>query len=416
MRTNLKRKIWVIGIFFVFIGTSATFDATARRFWRDNFDSYANDQFLDGGADDGGWDGWGHNPTVGAYVRDDYYHTNPYSVEISGASDLVHEYIGYTSGVWDFMVKIYIPVDFSGMSYFILLCDYDGGGSGTVWTVQIRFDSDLDVVESELNGEQAPIIYGEWVAFRCHIDLDYDWLQIYYDEILFAEHAYTDTYQGTGGGSINIAAVDLFANSATSIYYDDIEIGCWYPPIVIDAGGPYSGYVNQNITFTGFFSGGVEPYTWAWDFGDGATASVQNPTHAYSVAGNYTATMTVTDAESTTASDTASVTIFPLKPVLEIEAITGGFGMKSSVKNSGEGAATNVEWTITLDGKLVFVGKSSTGTVATIASAGEEAIKVGFILGFGKTNIVVSATCAEGVTTEATASGFVLGPFILRVE
>ncbi|HIG99903.1 MAG TPA: hypothetical protein HA258_04910, partial [Thermoplasmata archaeon] len=45
-----------------------------------------------------------------------------------------------------------------------------------------------------------------------------------------------------------------------------------------------------------------------------------------------------------------------------------------------------------------------------------EAIKAGFILGFGKTNIVVSATCDEGLTAEATASGFVLGPFILRVK
>jgi len=417
MKTNFKRKILVIGIFFVFLGTSATtLGGKVQSFWRDNFDSYANDQFLDGGADDGGWNGWGSVPAAGAYVRDDYHYSSPYSVEISGASDLVHEYTGYTSGTWTFMTKMYIPVDFSGMSYFILLCDYDGGGSGTVWTVQVRFDSDLDVVESELNGEQAPIIYGEWVAFRCRIDLDSDWLQIYYDEILLAEHAYTDTYQGTGGGSLNIAAVDLFANSATSIYYDDIEIGSWYIPIVIDAGGPYSGYVNQNISFNGFASGGVEPYSWAWDFGDGATASVQNPIHAYSVAGNYTATMTVTDAESSTVSDTASVTIFPPPPALKIGAITSGFGIKSYVKNTGAGVATNVTWTITLDGKLVFVGKSSNGTITTIVPAGKEAIKAGFILGFGKTNIVISATCNEGVSAEASTSGFVLGPFILRVK
>jgi len=416
MKTCLIRKIWVIGIFFLFLGASAVLGASARTWWIDNFDSYANDQFLDGGADDGGWEGWGYSPAVGAYVRDDYHYTNPYSVEISVASDLVHQYTGYTSGTWTFMTKIYIPVDFSGMSYFILLCDYDGVGSGNVWTVIVRFDSELDIVESEFNGEQAPIIYAEWVAFRCRINLDSDWLQIYYDDVLLAEHAYTDTVQGTGGGSLNIAAVDLFANGATSVYYDDMMIGCWPNPITPDAGGPYSGYVNQNISFNGFVSGGIEPYTWEWDFGDGATASIQNPTHAYSVAGNYTAIMTVTDAESTTTSDTASVTIFPPPPALKIGVITGGFGITSYIKNTGAGAATNVTWSIALDGNRIFLGKSSTGTIATIAPTGKEAIKARFIFGFGKTNIVVSATCNEGITAEATVSRFVLGPFILKVE
>jgi phage baseplate assembly protein gpV len=408
-------KILVIGILFLFLGASATI-GSANLVWSDNFDSYANDQFLDGGGDDGGWEGWADTPSAGAYVRDDYSFSAPQSVEIAGASDLVHEYSGYTTGIWDYKAMMYIPIDFSGMSYFILLCGYDGGGSGTVWVVQVHFDSELDLVESEFNGEQAPIVYGEWVEFRCNIDLNSDWLQIYYDGVLLAEHAYTDTVQGTGGGSLNIAAVDLFANGASPVYYDDISL---LPPgeeLVCDAGGPYTGEINQDIAFTGFASGGTTPYTWAWDFGDGATATVQNPTHAYTTAGTYTATLTVTDAASNTATDTATVTVLAPQPVLEIGAITGGFGLKSSVKNTGEGAATNVAWTITLDGKLVFVGKSSTGDFATIAAAGEEAIKAGFILGFGKTGITVSATCDEGVEAEATASAFVLGPFILGVK
>jgi PKD repeat protein len=177
------------------------------------------------------------------------------------------------------------------------------------------------VVESEYNGEQTPLIYDIWVIISCIIDLKNDWLQIYYNGEIFAEHAWTDTVEGTGGGTLNITAVDLFANEATSIYYDDIIIYAWSPPVFIDAGGPYSGYVNQDIAFTGYASGGVEPYTWEWDFGDGATASVQNPTHAYTIAGNYTATMTVTDAQSTTASDTATVTIFPHPP--DTPTVTG---------------------------------------------------------------------------------------------
>lgn len=106
----------------------------------------------------------------------------------------------------------------------------------------------------------------------------------------------------------------------------------------------------------------------------------------------------------------------PSQPELEIGPITGGFGLKSSVKNTGLGDATNIVWNITLDGKLVFLGKSSSGTIASMTPAGEEIIQAGFILGFGKTNIVVTATCNEGKTAEKTASGFVLGPFILGVK
>jgi len=70
-----------------------------------------------------------------------------------------------------------------------------------------------------------------------------------------------------------------------------------------DAGGDYEAAVNETIQFNGSAWGGVEPYTWYWDFGDGATATVQNPTHAYTQEGVYDVTLTVTDATNQTATD-----------------------------------------------------------------------------------------------------------------
>ena len=37
------------------------------------------------------------------------------------------------------------------------------------------------------------------------------------------------------------------------------------------------------------------PISWSWDFGDGNTSSSQNPSHAYSPAGSYTVSLTVTN-------------------------------------------------------------------------------------------------------------------------
>ncbi len=67
--------------------------------------------------------------------------------------------------------------------------------------------------------------------------------------------------------------------------------------------------VDQLLSFTATPSGGVAPYTYAWDFGDGGTSTDQNPTHAYTAAGVYTVTVTVTDACGNTATDTVEVTV-----------------------------------------------------------------------------------------------------------
>ncbi|HWR28041.1 MAG TPA: PKD domain-containing protein [Candidatus Thermoplasmatota archaeon] len=419
MEKKYISKLLVIGVLFLFLGASATL-GSANRAWADNFNSYANDQYLeDGSPGDGGWAGWGIPPdlTAGAYVRDDHYRSSPYSVEIAVTSDLVQQFEGYTTGVWEFIAWQYIPTDFTGDTYFIMLSAYDGSGvePGCTWTVQLKFSGGL--IENQWTAETMPYVAGAWKKISCLIDLDTDWLTIKYNGQLLAQHAYTDGIGGgTGPATLNIAAVDLFSDTGSIVYYDDLSLGAPTAELIAYCGGPYFSEIGEDIIFDGSAEGGAAPYTWAWDFGDGNTSTEQNPTHAYDAAGVYNVSLTVTDAAEETATATTTATITAPSPVLEFGAITGGFGIKSSVKNTGDGAATNVDWTIALDGKLVFLGKSTPGTIATLAPAGDEAIKSSFILGFGKTNIVVSATCDEGVTAEATASAFVFGPFVLGVK
>ena len=416
MEKNFRRKILVIGAFFLFLGASATLGVSARA-WADNFDSYTNGQFLDGGSDDGGWKGWDNAPTAGAYVTNSQSYSSPNSVDINEATDLVHEYEGYTTGQWVYRCMVYVPTDFIGLASFMLLSDYtDGAGQNNKWALVIQFDSTNQVVESYNDLITTPLITGEWVELRTEIDLDSDWFEFYYDNSLLIEKAWTAGWNNAGDGFRVIDAVDLFANTATSVYYDDMSLVPAGEELICDAGGPYSSESGQAIQFTGFASGGTTPYTWAWNFGDGDTAIVQNPTHTYTSPGIYNVTLSVTDATPTTVSDQTTATITAPQPVLEIGTITGGFGVKAVIKNTGTGAATNVDWTIALDGKLVFLGKSSTGTIASIAAAGESSIKSKFILGFGKTNIVVSATCDEGATAELTKTAFVLGPLVIGVK
>jgi len=55
-----------------------------------------------------------------------------------------------------------------------------------------------------------------------------------------------------------------------------------------------SGCTPQIVNFTDLSTGPVT--SWAWNFGDGGTSTLQNPSHTYNAAGTYTVNLTVTSA------------------------------------------------------------------------------------------------------------------------
>jgi PKD repeat protein len=77
------------------------------------------------------------------------------------------------------------------------------------------------------------------------------------------------------------------------------------------AGGPYTGIAGSPIGFSSAGSsdpdGSITGYL--WDFGDGGTSGVANPSHTYSLPGDYTATLTVTDNQGATGTAQAAVTV-----------------------------------------------------------------------------------------------------------
>jgi hypothetical protein len=90
--------------------------------------------------------------------------------------------------------------------------------------------------------------------------------------------------------------------------------------------------------------------------------------------------------------------------------IKGGVGVAASIKNSGTTTLTNISCTITLDGKLIFVGKTKTDLIASLAPGKSITIK-DFVVGFGKTGITATA---GAFTANATGSVFLF--FVFRVS
>jgi len=186
----------------------------------DNFDGYATGSQLHG---QGGWKGWDNNPAAGAIATGAAAYSPPNSAEIFGPSDLVHEFSGYTSGVWTLAFRVYVPSDFSGQSYAILLNSYADGGPYN-WSTQILFDSGLGTVYCDgcSFGGSLPLVTGGWVPVVVEIDFDSDLQTIYYDGQILGQGSWTNGV--SGGGVLNLAAIDLYANSASRIFYDSLTI------------------------------------------------------------------------------------------------------------------------------------------------------------------------------------------------
>ncbi|MEW6051131.1 MAG: PKD domain-containing protein [Candidatus Zixiibacteriota bacterium] len=70
---------------------------------------------------------------------------------------------------------------------------------------------------------------------------------------------------------------------------------------------PASGPAPLAVSFTGGATGGQQPYSYAWNFGDGGTSTLQSPSHTYQSAGSYTATVTVTDSRNATCQKSVAI-------------------------------------------------------------------------------------------------------------
>jgi hypothetical protein len=85
-------------------------------------------------------------------------------------------------------------------------------------------------------------------------------------------------------------------------YLDDTAPDIVELEVTIDA--PPEGIIGENIDFSGEVNGDMSTsYTWAWEFGDGNTSNLPNPTHKYSEPGTYEVSLSVTDADGNQGED-----------------------------------------------------------------------------------------------------------------
>src|SRR5690606_24051547 len=96
------------------------------------------------------------------------------------------------------------------------------------WSTQVIFDSATGMVSNEASGANpgsTPIVTGQWVDLQLDVDLDSDMQTFTYNGVEVFSGSWTGQYPGQGvPGILNIGSIDLFANGASAVYYDDIAI------------------------------------------------------------------------------------------------------------------------------------------------------------------------------------------------
>ena len=188
----------------------------AQAQWYDGFESYPAGGGLHGL---GGWAGWNDDPVFDAVISDLYASAGSQSVAIAGNADIVQMFSGYNSGLWELVAWMYIPTDFSGQTYFIVLNTYTPNGDMN-WSVEVNF---TDGQVTGYNGiGSLPWVTGEWVEIRVEINLGANLQTFYYDGTFLYETSWTEG--ASGGGALNVGAIDLFANGATPVYFDEISL------------------------------------------------------------------------------------------------------------------------------------------------------------------------------------------------
>ncbi|MDD4969306.1 MAG: PKD domain-containing protein [Paludibacter sp.] len=204
----------------------------------------------------------------------------------------------------------------------------------------------------------ADSVYNFNAAFK-NIKLEQSWCEVYVGKIPVEGSDYTATL-GTkianygswdspaavadGTFKLNAAGCVQFTPPTSGEYYFVLKMGAtawdaFFPKfeIIVDELTFTSARIAPVTAFHADVRSGFAPLavkftddskyaaTWAWDFGDGTTSTVQNPSHTYATVGNYTVKLTTTnEIGNNVKTSTNFISVTPLVPLTGGGLIKGG--------------------------------------------------------------------------------------------
>ncbi len=133
----------------------------------------------------------------------------------------------------------------------------------------------------------------------------------------------------------DVFPVEIFTGEDGHVYYIDIVFGTLNRlthtsgnrrPVVNVGATPTSGLTPLNVSFSSVGTNDPDgnPISYAWQFGDGATSTVANPSHTYVTNGAYDASLVVTDSLGASTAKSVRVTVGNQAPTGTITSPSSG--------------------------------------------------------------------------------------------
>jgi PKD repeat protein len=155
------------------------------------------------------------------------------------------------------------------------------------------------------------------------------------------ERTFTTTYATPGLYTVTLTVQNAGGTDSTT-RTDLVEV---LPPpaagpIPEFSAAPRAGMRPLTVVFANHSTG--DPVAWAWDFGDGATSTAQNPEHTYAAAGAYDVRLRVTDAAGLANEQTKRAFVLVAPPTCTVPNFAGTKANGAQARWSAAGFATSV--------------------------------------------------------------------------
>lgn len=217
-----------------------------------------------------------------------------------------------------------------------------------------------------------------------------------------------------------VAVWEELRNDGGDIYAQNIQedgslgVVTNQPPVADFTWTPANPTTESVIQFTDL---SVDPVgmivSWEWLFGDGTSSFEQHPVHQYSTTGTYIVTLTVTDDEGAVGVISKDLVVSTPETALEL-TITGGIGVTTLVKNTGEYAAMNLTTHFVMTGG--FLGRiniTREGPYVIPLPPGETLKGKVFGLGVGPLVVEVTVQADNAPAISKKAEGFIVVFFVI---
>jgi len=133
----------------------------------------------------------------------------------------------------------------------------------------------------------------------------------------FTDPGVLDTHTYLWDFGDGAASTDLDTSGASGA--DTLTVTVANVAPAVDVGSDQTADEGDTVSFSGTFTdpGVLDTHSYLWTFGDGATSSELDTSHAYADNGVYTVTLTVTDNDGDSGADTLAVTVANVAPIVE---------------------------------------------------------------------------------------------------